>query len=78
MTEGNGTRGDYETKFAEFIGMCSEAKAQDIIIVANPGVLGDTYAELIESNRMRRLFRVNERDDRAFGLPSSRGERRVM
>jgi len=40
----------YERKFADFIRLCSEAKAagQTQILVAYPWVLGDTYEELIE------------------------------
>jgi hypothetical protein len=41
----------YEKKFADFIRLCSEAKANGIarVDVAYPWVLGDTYEELIES-----------------------------
>ena len=41
----------YERKFADFIRLCSEAKAQGAtqVTVAFPWVLGDTYEELIES-----------------------------
>jgi len=41
----------YEKKFADFIRLCSEAKAQGVgqVTVAYPWVLGDTYQELIES-----------------------------
>lgn len=42
---------DYDEKFASFIEMCAEAKRQqvDAVVVSHPAVLGDTYAELIES-----------------------------
>ena len=41
----------YEEKFSEFIQTCAEAKGKgaDHVIVSNPQVLGDTYAELVES-----------------------------
>ncbi len=41
----------YEEKFADFIKMCREAKASGLeeVIVAAPWVLGDNYAEVIES-----------------------------
>jgi hypothetical protein len=42
---------DYETKFADFLRMCDDAKAGkfQVIAVANPKVLGDNYDELVES-----------------------------
>lgn len=42
---------NYDEKFASFIQMCAEAKNQgvDAVVVSHPSVLGDTYAELIES-----------------------------
>jgi len=45
----------YEEKFASFIELCGTAKGQgaEAVVVANAGVLGDNYAELIESlNRL--------------------------
>ncbi len=41
----------YEKKFADFIRLCSEAKAKGAteVVVAFPWVLGDTYEEVIES-----------------------------
>jgi len=41
----------YERKFADFIKLCSDAKANGTrqIVVGYPWVLGDTYEELIES-----------------------------
>ena len=41
----------YEKKFADFIRLCSEAKARGAthVTVAYPWVLGDTYEELMES-----------------------------
>lgn len=41
----------YEKKFADFIKLCSHAKAKGTaeIVVAFPWALGDTYEELIES-----------------------------
>lgn len=40
-----------DEKFANFIWMCTEAKRQQVemVVVSHPSVLGDTYAELIES-----------------------------
>ena len=41
----------YEKKFADFIKLCSEAKAKGIeqVVIGYPWALGDTYDELIES-----------------------------
>ena len=41
----------YESKYAEFIRLCAETKAENIghVIIAEPWVLGDTYDEIIES-----------------------------
>lgn len=41
----------YSDKFSDFIRMCKEAKEKnvDVVVVAEPIVLGDTHAELIES-----------------------------
>lgn len=41
----------YERKFADFIKLCSEAKAAGTqqVMIGYPWVLGDTYEELIES-----------------------------
>ncbi len=41
----------YEVKFARLLRMVAEAKTQgaDTIMIQRPEVLGDTYAELIES-----------------------------
>lgn len=45
------TPAGYERKFADFIKLCSDAKAvgQTQVLVGYPWVLGDTYEELIES-----------------------------
>jgi hypothetical protein len=42
---------DYEKKFADFIRLCSESKANGItqVKVAYPWVLGDNYEEVMES-----------------------------
>ncbi|PZP64195.1 MAG: hypothetical protein DI597_00850 [Pseudoxanthomonas spadix] len=42
---------NYAQKFAGFLDLCVEAKRQGIeaVVVSHPSVLGDTYAELIES-----------------------------
>lgn len=45
----------YETKFAELLQMIAESKEKGIdgISIENPEVLGDDYAELVESlNRL--------------------------
>ncbi len=45
----------YEDKFKEFIRLCAEAKAQgvEVVVIHHPEVLGDTYAEMVESlNRL--------------------------
>ena len=41
----------YEKKFADFIRLCAEAKANGAteVAVAYPWVLGDNYVELVES-----------------------------
>jgi len=41
----------YEKKFADFIRLCAEAKANGSaeVVVPYPWVLGDTFEELIES-----------------------------
>jgi dihydrodipicolinate synthase/N-acetylneuraminate lyase len=38
-------------KFADFIKMCEQAKADgvEVVVVAAPWVIGDTYEEIIES-----------------------------
>jgi len=47
----------YETKFAEFIRLCETPDA-DLVVIADPTVLGDTYEELLES--LRRLQRAGK------------------
>ncbi len=43
----------YEEKFANFIKLCRKTKARDVVMVATPHALGDSYDELIESlNRL--------------------------
>jgi hypothetical protein len=68
---GGGARGpqDYEQKFSEFIRMCKERKGViDVIYINNPSVIGDNYAEIIESlNRLAEAgmgLRVAERERR--------------
>lgn len=41
----------YEKKFADFIRMCAQLKAQGVnqLIVPSPSTLGDNYEEIIES-----------------------------
>ena len=56
MTGSNGdSTSPYEQKFAEFIEACEEAKSSgaEILMIANPEALGDTYEEIVESlNRL--------------------------
>lgn len=45
----------YEAKFAQFLRMCAEAKKGnlDVVLIHHPEVLGDDYAEIVESlNRL--------------------------
>ena len=45
----------YETKFADFLRMCEQAKKGklDVVMVPDPQTLGDNYDELVESlNRL--------------------------
>src|SRR5262245_44376960 len=47
---GQPTPPGYETKFAEFIRMTQEMTGKaEVVFVDHPAVLGDDYAELIES-----------------------------
>lgn len=41
----------YEKKFASFLRLCDDAKRDriDVVVIAHPEVLGDTYAEIVES-----------------------------
>ena len=41
----------YAEKFADFIRMCAEAREKkiDMVVVADPIVLGETHAEIVES-----------------------------
>lgn len=41
----------YESKYADFIRLCAEARADNVghVVIAEPWVLGDTYDEIIES-----------------------------
>ena len=48
----NGPEG-YEQKLKRFIEMCQQAKRDDVVTVATPRALGDSYDEIIESlNRL--------------------------
>ena len=42
---------DYEKKFADFIRLCAEAKANGVsqMVIAYPWVIGDNYEEVMES-----------------------------
>jgi len=45
----------YETKSADFINMCAQAKANGLVgvVIHNPHALGDNYDEMVESlNRL--------------------------
>ena len=50
-SEGMSTPPGYEQKFADFIRLCTQAKASGTkeVIVAFPWVLGDNYEEVMES-----------------------------
>ncbi len=41
----------YESKFADFIRMCADAKAKGVtqVVVACPSVIGDDYDEVMEN-----------------------------
>lgn len=39
----------YTTKFKELIRMCGELKAGEQVVIHHPQVLGDEYAEIVES-----------------------------
>ena len=45
------TPSDYEKKFAGFIRLCTEAKANGVsqVMIAYPWVIGDNYEEVMES-----------------------------
>jgi hypothetical protein len=52
MSNGNGDSSGlaaYEQKFAEFIKMLKERATGDVVVIATPHALGDTYDEIIES-----------------------------
>jgi len=73
MTTGEQQTGHlYSRKFASFIETCEKMKDSgvDCVIVASPSVLGDNYAELIESlSRLAEAslgLRVVSREDAAF------------
>lgn len=42
---------DYNSKFADFIRMCAESHKSGVkqLVVATPSVIGDNYAEIVES-----------------------------
>jgi len=69
---------DYEQKLESFIRMCSQAKESgvDTVIIHHPEVLGDNYAEVIESlNRLATAdlsLRVVPPDQRAGSKDSRR------
>jgi hypothetical protein len=45
------TPSNYEAKFADFVRLCRDAKLSEtkMVVIAHPSVIGDTYAEVIES-----------------------------
>ena len=48
----NGLKG-YEQKFKRSIEMCQQAKRDDVVTIATPHTLGDSYDEIFESlNRL--------------------------
>ena len=44
----NGQPNTYEQKFADFIKLLADAP-EDLVVIHHPGVLGDTYEEIIRS-----------------------------
>lgn len=42
---------DYNSKFADFIRLCVESQKSGVkqVVVATPSVIGDNYAEIVES-----------------------------
>jgi hypothetical protein len=69
----------YEQKFAEFVRMCSNREGgPEVVFVHHPAVLGDNYAELIESlSRLAEAnlaLRISERQPAttAVGEPAAR------
>ena len=62
----------YEEKFHTFIRMCNDAKAQgaEAVLIYQPEILGDTYAEMVESlNRLSDaglLLRLVPQQERHF------------
>ena len=49
---GSGSPG-YEEKFADFIKLCKETPKEEVVLIAMPAALGDTYEEIVESlNRL--------------------------
>ena len=51
MIQHNDPSSNYDEKFASFIEMIEQAKKENaqMVVIANPQVLGDSYEELIES-----------------------------
>ena len=56
----------YEKKFATLIEMCQDAEREglDVVVIPEPQVLGDTYAEIIES-----LNRISDADFKIAIIP---------
>lgn len=63
------TPSGYTAKFADFIRMCDEAKANKVetVVVASPYVLGDNYEEIVES-----LHRVADAELKLLIAPSKK------
>jgi hypothetical protein len=69
----------YEEKFQTFIRMCSDTKEQGAgaVLISQPEILGDTYAEMVESlhrlseaDLMLRIVPRQERNPRSARWPS--------
>ncbi len=71
--EGNGSPVGYERKFGEFIRLCANPDA-DIVTIHHPAVLGDDYAEIVESlNRLsdaKKMLLIVPRNERAKTSPA--------
>ena len=55
----------YRQKFASIIAMCRKAKRGDVVSIATPHTLGDSYDEIIES-----LNRLSDSDSDALDRPA--------
>ena len=68
----NGPAG-YVKKFKRFIEMCRQAKRDDVVTIATPHALGDSYEEIVESlNRLsdaEAILRIVPRSRRGLSKP---------